>query len=559
MSVTTRALAGAASLALAAAIPVGAAAAPAEVPDRPHPVRGGHPLNPAACETLTGYRYEDTVITSAKSVRPGEETFRGRPVARHCLVKGTMEERGSLVDGETYAIGFEMRLPMHWDGRFVYQANGGLDGAVAPALGTAGGSDSALQSGSAVISSDAGHTSEQNPVFGLDPQARLNYGHRAVQALTPMAKDLVEHAYGVAPHHSYIVGSSNGGRHAMVAASRSPELFDGVLAVAPGFNLPKAAVAQLWGAQQWSTVAESEDLASALTQDEREAVADGILASCDALDGLEDGMVQDSAGFQEEFSVADDVPTCAQGRTGSCLTTEQKQVLERVFSGATTSDGEAIYAPFVHDPGLVQEDWGAWKFSAPLTRDSAAVGYIFSSAPFAPALRTLSEWALSVDIDEAFRRIHATDGVYAESAMEFMTPPDLEYRDFIAAGGRMLVIHGASDGVFSMQDTADWYEGLDEAHHGQVDRAVRFFQVPGMGHTRGGPATDQHDAVRVLTDWVEDAEAPDRIEARVDPANAELPSTWSTSRTRPLCAYPATAEYTGGDPESAASFTCAGR
>lgn len=46
-----------------------------------------------------------------------------------------MFDRISAVDGKAYAIGFEMRLPNAWNGRFFYQANGGTDGAVATAVG----------------------------------------------------------------------------------------------------------------------------------------------------------------------------------------------------------------------------------------------------------------------------------------------------------------------------------------------------------------------------------------------------------------------------------------
>ncbi|MBO1362154.1 tannase/feruloyl esterase family alpha/beta hydrolase, partial [Acetobacter sacchari] len=78
---------------------------------------------------------------------------------------------------------------------FYYQANGGLDGSVAKAVGRllfSGGSDSAaLNEGFAVISSDMGHPSP-TPLFGLDPQARLDYGYNAVADLTPMAKNIIE-------------------------------------------------------------------------------------------------------------------------------------------------------------------------------------------------------------------------------------------------------------------------------------------------------------------------------------------------------------------------------
>jgi feruloyl esterase len=520
-------------------------------------VQGPSAALQAECTDLVDFDFADTEIVSAAVVPTGTLSHRGEPVAEHCLVTGTMNERVSEVDDQTYAIGFEMRLPDDWNGRYLYQGNGGLDGAIATAFGRAGGSDSGLQLGMAVISSDAGHTGSQNPTFGLDPQARLDYGYQAVGTLTPMAKALIEEAYGTAPHHSYIAGSSNGGRHTMVAASRYTDEYDGFLAVAPGFNLPQAAVAQLWGAQQWNTVATSEDLNSALTVEERQVAAEAILAQCDDLDGLDDGLVQASDECQKVFSAVEHVPTCDAERDGTCLSEEQQAVVEEVFAGATTSEGQDIYSSFPYDPGLVQTGWADWKFNAPISRDSVAVGYIFSTPPYAPALNALRDFVLALDIDEANERIHATSDLYAESAMEFMTPTDLGFEDLAESGGKMLVIHGASDGVFSMDDTTAWYRGLEEHHGGDASDFVQYFQVPGMGHTSGGPSTDQHDSLAALVDWVEDGNRPDRLDAWVNQENTQLPEDWADDRSRPLCAYPTVAVYAGGDPESAASFDCA--
>lgn len=527
-------------------------------PSNGQPPASGAELSTASvdCEALSDLDLAATTIRSATTVPAGTLTFRGEPIGEHCLVTGAMNERVSEVDGQEYAIGFEIRLPQEWNGRFAYQGNGGLDGAVATALGTAGGSDSALQSGMAVISSDAGHSSAQNPTFGLDPQARLDYGYQAVGTLTPMAKELIEQAYGTAPHHSYMLGSSNGGRHTMVAASRYADEFDGFLAVAPGFNLPEAAVAQLWGAQQWDTVATTNDLASALTSDERVVVATAILERCDGLDGLEDGLVQDSSGCQDAFDVTRDVPTCQADRDGSCLDADQKAVLDTVFAGATTTAGELIYESFPFDPGLTQAGWADWKFNAPISRDSVAVGYIFSTPPYAPALNSLRDFVLSLDIDDAAERIDASSEMYPESAMDFMTPTDLAFTDLQREGGKMLVIHGASDGVFSMDDTTAWYDSMQAAYGGNASDFVRYFQVPGMGHTRGGPATDQNNSLTALVAWTEDGTAPDSLEAWVNPANAEIPTGWSAQRSRPLCAYPSVATYVTGDTEDASSFEC---
>ncbi|MGM7666337.1 tannase/feruloyl esterase family alpha/beta hydrolase [Microbacterium sp. A93] len=541
-------LAGVAALALAltGAAPALASGQPAAAPAP----------TPTACADLTAFDFESTEITSAEVVTAGTLSNRGAPIGEHCLVKGKMNERVSEVDDKTYAIGFEMRLPSEWSGQYLYQANGGMDGSVVPATGGVGGGESGLQMGMAVISSDAGHTGAQNPSFGMDPQARLDYGYQAVGTLTPMAKALVEERYGVAPDYSYMTGGSNGGRHTMIGASRYTEDYDGFLALAPGFNLPQAATAQLWGAQQWDSVATSEDLNTALTQDERVVLANAILEQCDDLDGLEDGMVQASADCQEVFSVAEHVPTCEADRDGTCLSEDQKGVVTKVFAGATTSDGEEIYSSFAYDPGIVNGGWGFWKFFAPIQLDSTAVGYVFSAPPYAPPMNALRDFVMDLDIDEANASIYATSGIYTESGMDFMTPPDLEYQDLKATGGKMMVIHGASDGVFSMEDTATWYRELEEAHGGDASDFVQFYEVPGMDHVSGGPATDQHDSLAALVNWVEDGEQPGSLKAWVNPTSTALPADWSKDRSRPLCAYPEVAVYTEGDPEDAASFEC---
>ncbi|MGF6300926.1 hypothetical protein OKW42_004256 [Paraburkholderia sp. WC7.3d] len=116
--------------------------------------------------------FANTTFTSVADVPAGTLKVAGKSVPEHCVIQGKMNQRTSTVDGQAYAIGFEMRLPIAWNGRFFYQANGGLDGNVTPATGVLSGGGSlnnALNMGFAVISSDAGHSASQNPLFGLDP------------------------------------------------------------------------------------------------------------------------------------------------------------------------------------------------------------------------------------------------------------------------------------------------------------------------------------------------------------------------------------------------------
>jgi hypothetical protein len=519
------------------------------------------------CQGLADFAYPNTEITGAELVPAGTLTNAGKPVGEHCLVQGKMNQRVSPVDGQTYAIGFEMRLPTHWAGRFLYQANGGLDGSVAPAVGSfvGGQLQSGLQMGFAVLSSDAGHSSSQNPLFGLDPQARLDYGYQAVGTLTPMAKRLVKTAYGRGPDRSYFAGGSNGGRHTMVASIRYADEYDGFLAIAPGFNLPKAAVAQMWGAQQYAKVATSaDDLATAFTSAERSVVADAILRRCDRLDRLDDGMVQDIDRCQDVFHLGRDVPTCRHDRDGTCLTRQQKEVVGDIFAGARTSHGRKLYSSFPFDSGLVQPGWADWEFNASVARDPAAVGFIFSTPPQSPSiLPNLRSFALNYDVDTQASKIFASNDLYTESAMSFMTPPNPTNLDTLRnTGGKLIVVHGTSDPVFSSDDTARWYQKVDRVYHGKADDFVRYFEVPGMGHVRGGPATDQFDGLGALINWVEGGKAPNRIVAAARGAgnpggvNPDVPAAWAADRTRPLCPYPLVARYTHGDPEDASSFAC---
>jgi hypothetical protein len=488
-------------------------------------------------------------------------------VPAHCIVTGYMFERTSPVDGHRYAIGFEVRLPQDWNGRFYHQGNGALDGAVVPASGASptGVPSSALGKGFAVLSSNAGHDGTRGAAFGIDPQARLDYGYQAVAKLTPMAQELIEAAYGKAPDRSYFGGCSNGGRHAMVAAARYADQYDGILAEAPGYRLPLAALANIAGAQRYATVAtDPADLASAFTTEERRLLADAILEQCDALDGLADGIVHDTAACQARFDIATHVPTCDAERDGTCLTAAQKSVLADIFAGPRTQSGALIYLSFPFDPGIAGGNVAFWEFAAPFALDSGAVAMVFQVPPADPATFDGPQFALSADLDLLLHRLDATDDIYTESSLSAIAMPDpSDLATLRDRGGKMIVIHGVSDMIFSVDDTRAWYEGLDAANAGRAAGFARFFPVPGMTHCRGGPATDRFDALEALVAWVEHGDAPDRIVASArgpsmpGQVNADVPGDWSPQRTRPLCPYPAVARYRGsGDPESAESFVC---
>jgi feruloyl esterase len=381
------------------------------------------------------------------------------------------------------------------------------------------------------------------------------------------------------PDKSYIVGSSNGGRHAMVAAARFADQYDGYLGGSPGFNLPKAAVAQLWGVQQYAQISKvapatgRPDVTTSFSAADLEMVGHRILRECDALDGLADNMVSDTKKCQTVFNIDNNVPTCSGAPDGACLTKAQKTVLAAVHAGAKNTAGQPLYTNFPWDPGINSPAWRTWKYSNSTgPRDPLAVGFIFMTPPASPTGlsgtgNSLIDFVLGFSMDTDAPKIYATNSTYTESAMSFMTPPDATILSrFVGNNRKMIVVHGAADPVFSVSDTINWYEGFRSWYANSTSNMVRLFIVPGMSHSRGGPATDQFDFVDALVNWVEKGIAPNAIiakargkgavvEAAVSP---EVPASWAPGRTRPLCAYPEIAKYKGsGDPEEASSFVCA--
>ena len=133
--------------------------------------------------------------------------------------------------------------------------------------------------------------------------------------------------------------------------------------------------------------------------------------------------------------------------------------------------------------------------------------------------------------------------------MGFMTPPNPSNLTALQTrGAKIMVHHGVSDPIFSVNDTEAWYKGV-QATHGTAAGFARFFRVPAMGHCSGGPAADQFDMLTPLVNWVEKGQAPDTVIATARGAgnaggvNADVPATWAANRTRPLCAYPKVARY----------------
>lgn len=505
------------------------------------------------CGALKNLAIDQTKIESAEPVAAGSPiaSFPGAPSAgpsalpAFCKVRGVIRERTGS-DGKQYGIRFEVRLPANWNGKFLFQGGGGLDGSLGAAIGAAGrGIPSALERGYAVAADDGGHEGG-GAAFGHEQQARLDFAFESTPETARVARQVIAAYYGKPATHSYFVGCSNGGREAMMAIERNPMDFDGAVAGDPGFRLTHAAIAEAWDTQAFLAVAPKDAeghpiMSKAFSNADLKLVADAVVAKCDALDGLKDGEINNFSACKFDPAVL----TCKGAKADNCLAKEQVSALKKIFDGAHDAKGNALYSSWPYDAGIGEMGWRMWKLGMSPTAQPNAINTTMGAQALTDYFVHPYVPGLTVENIDFNRAAEMTD-----QTARINDAVDTDLSSFAGHGGKLIIYEGLSDPVFSADDIIDYYRQLESVNGGleKTESMARLFLVPGMNHCGGGPATDQFDALTALEQWVEKGEAPQSIVAK----GAAFPG-----RTRPLCPYPQYAGYNGtGDPQDAASFTC---
>ncbi|HJR69691.1 MAG TPA: tannase/feruloyl esterase family alpha/beta hydrolase [Gammaproteobacteria bacterium] len=492
-----------------------------------------------ACATLRSFELPGSAleITSAQHVAagpvpqtglPGQPGFAGNLPA-HCRVDGMLERRTG-VNGVEYAIRFALALPDDWTGRFLFQGGGGLNGNVGRPLGAqVAGTNPALARGFAVVSNDAGH---QGAVFDAsffaDQEAALNFLWLANGKVATVAKEIIDAYYRKPADHSYFVGCSTGGREAMIMSQRYPTYFDGLVSGAPamrtGFsNLGMRSVSVALSAAAQRDPSGAVIPGSALSDADKKLIVESLLKTCDADDGLADGLVSDPVGC--DFDPA--ALVCAGAKNDTCLSATQASAVKKALSGPRMASGRQVYPGYLYDTGI--------------TASGAGIPGVLngSAGPVGPRVPPTTQ-----DVDAEVAQVLSEPSTLGD------TNAWTNLSSFSGHGGKLLFYHGVSDPWFSALDTMGYYERLAAASGG-LDATrdwSRLFLVPGMGHCAGGAALDQFDLLSAIVDWVENDEAPDSVVA----TGRAFPG-----RSRPLCPHPQHAHYKGsGNPEDAASFEC---
>ncbi len=536
---------------------------------------------PTFVPTAAGCTAMATMVTSWLPVQPAQITLARfnaagttsagtTPLPDHCQVQGTLEARTGT-DGVAYATKFEVRLPLSWNGRFMFQGGSGTEGSLPSATGSAGNAVPALAQGYVVMTQNGGHDNAlltSGPAFALDAKAQADYGYHSVDVATQTAKALLVAFYGRNPDRSYAVGCSTGGKQGMNLSQMFPQHYDGIVAGDPIYNQGANTLSENNALQAIAAIVTKDTAGKpryyeSFTSADYQLVSDAILGACDALDGTADGIVDNwqACKFDPATYVS---PTgqalqCTGAKTATCLTAAQVGALKRISIGPRTAAGAALANPFkadgstvagyMYDGGFMTANSGIpSRDIGTVTAQPGNIGFAAVQIPYmwmSPPVPSFDPLLLNYDSD--MLRMSLNSVMVSNS-------PDLSA--FKARNGKIIYYHGQSDPGPPVLHTVGYYERLMAANGGLAATQVfaRLFLVPGMGHCSGGPAPDQFDPLSAIVNWVEKGTAPDSIAA--SGSNFALaPKT----RSRPLCPYPQYAKYigpAGGDLGAAANYAC---
>jgi hypothetical protein len=483
-----------------------------------------------SCRELQKFTNADLTILATEIV-PAHDG-----VPTYCRVRGMIAPE----------IEFRVSLPDTWNRRVYMTGNGGHAGEDLDAPFLVARHERALQHGFVTTATNTGHSAAKEPdatfAFNND-QKLIDYAFRAVHLTVETAKWMATAFYAHPVAFSYWDGCSTGGRQGLMEAQRFPADFDGILAGAPVLDFTGTTIMGLWyGRVQDET---------AIPIDKMAIVSDAVTAKCDAIDGLEDGLIDDPRNCS--FDPLEDLPICTMEQEGSdCITRAQAEALQKMYSGPMTSSGENIFPGMTLGSEKVVQGFGGARYNSGWAgtvlnvgdREAFAISIAKSSMKYMVFPQDQPDWDLSTfDFDEDPQELTALG--------ELVDAVDPDLSDFAARGGKLLMYFGWADPLLMPQMGVDYYESALEANGPNTADFFRLFMMPGVFHCAGGYGPDRFDGMTPLIAWVENGTPPDAIQASQVEEGKVI-------RSRPLCPYPQVARYRGsGDVNDAANFTCA--
>jgi feruloyl esterase len=470
----------------------------------------------------------DTTVTAAVVV-PGAGT-----TPEYCRVDGHVATPGNTVS-------FRLGLPAAWNGKFLFEGVGGFGGSI-------GQLTNGLEKGYASASTDTGHQGATTDASWAlnDPAKRIDFAYRGTHVTAVAARALSQAYYGSAPKRAYFNGCSNGGRQALMEAQRYPEDFDGIIAGDPSFGT----MGQVRRTLVYQTLLTSGRFLSAA---KISTLAKAVLDSCDAQDGLTDGLITDPrlCTFRPETL------KCNGADGPNCLTSAELETVNAIHGDLKGPGGRVLTRfPLGHEDGA--SGWQAWVTGAsdpqPRADSSLALtgrmpaGFSFQDG----YLKYLAFEGADGTFDWRTFNLNR-DGPKLQPFMDVFSPTSPDLSKLRSRGGKLILYHGWADPALSALTTIAYYDDVvKKAGRAQSDKFIELFMVPGMHHCQGnGPGPNRFDMLTALDEWVERGTAPSRVVA-------SHATNGVVDRTRPLCPYPQVAKYTGrGNVDAADSFVCA--
>lgn len=308
-------------------------------------------------------------------------------------------------------------------------------------------------------------------------------------------------------------------------ASRYPEDYEGISATAPANPMVPLMVSSLWSGN-----ATMNDPASRIPAPKFALLQKAALAACDASDAVQDGIITNPAACHFDPAVLQ----CKDADSPDCLTAPQVAAVRAIYAGPRNSrTGRQIYPGFSvgSEAQLPVVALGQEPFPVAMT--------FFRSPIFNDPSWNFRSFDYDHDVDRAL--------AFGSAAID-VPPTGLDR--FFSQSRKLLLSHGWSDGLIPPQSTVNFYEALRKDIGNRKARdGVRLFMVPGMGHCAGGSGPSNIDYLGAIDNWVETGKAPEQLTASNPPG--------APARTRPLCAYPKVAKYSGsGSTDEEKNFRC---
>ncbi|TQN70593.1 putative feruloyl esterase, partial [Colletotrichum shisoi] len=408
-----------------------------------------------------------------------------------------------------------------------------------------------LAQGYATSSTDAGHddkTWEQAPWAlnddgTINERLLVNYAHVSVHDMTVIAKSVVAQYYSKAPRYSYWSGCSTGGRQGIIEAQRYPGDYDGILAGAPAVNQPSLIVSTYWPQFVMNQKKFFPHVCEMILMTQL------AIDACDELDGVKDGVIADPDRCAFD-------PASVVGRELDCgdrkmtMSAETAEIAREIWRGPHGADGKPLWLAKGYPVGAPFTG----RFGLGNTNCSVA-GQGCTGQPF----RMSVEWIRNLvrkdrGYDVGGMSVADLEAAYETSRREYegvIGTNDADLSEFKRLGGKMISWHGLSDECVTMRTSRDFYDRVLAADAG-AGGYYRHYEAPGVFHCYGLNGTYYPlKALEALRTWVEEGRAPKVLDGYKVTGGNE-----SEAPTRPLCAYPSSVRFVGGDRDERGSWKC---